>query len=59
MARVIAFYVPAKFKPGKQRPKESPKVIPFDSNSGKDSKSRGFWVALEKMFPERHPQTQG
>jgi hypothetical protein len=59
MARVIAFYVPAKFKPGTQRLKRSPEVIPFDSNSGKDSKSRGFRVALEKMFPERHPQTQG
>ena len=58
MARVIAFYVPANFKPGKQHPKGSPKVIAFDSNNAKNAKSSGFWVALEKMFPDRRPQTQ-
>jgi hypothetical protein len=58
MARVIAFYVPQNFKPKKQRPKGAPKVISFASNNVKNAKSVGFWVALEKMFPERHPQTQ-
>ena len=59
MARVIAFYVPANFRPRKPRQKGPSKVIAFDSTRVKTSKSTGFWVALEKMFPERHPQTQG
>ena len=58
MARVIAFYVPANFRPRKSCQKGPSKVIAFDSNTVKISKSGGFWVALEKMFPER-PQTQG
>jgi hypothetical protein len=58
MARVIAFYVPANFKPRKSRQGGRSKVVVFDSNNVKTSKSGGFWVALEKIFPER-PQTQG
>jgi hypothetical protein len=59
MARVIAFYIPANFKPGKQPPDGSPKLIAFDNSKAKNAKGSGFWIALEKMFPERHPQTQG
>jgi hypothetical protein len=59
MARIIAFYVPANFKPGKQRPEGSPKLVEFDSSTVRSAKSSGSWVALEKMFPARHPQTQG
>ncbi len=58
MARVIIFYVPANFR-RKPRQKGPSKVVAFDSTRVKTSKSTGFWVALEKMFPERHPQTQG
>jgi hypothetical protein len=58
MARVIAFYVPANFRRQKSCQKGPSKVIAFDRNSVKTSKSTSFWVALEKMFPER-PQTQG
>ncbi len=59
MARVIAFYVPANFRPGKPREKGPFKLVAFDSNAVRTTKNSGFWVALEKMFPERHPQTHG
>jgi hypothetical protein len=55
MARVIAFYVPASFKPAKQRPHGATKVVEFNS---KTAKSNAFWTALEKMLPDLSPQTQ-
>ena len=58
MAHVIPFYIPANFSPRKSCHKSRSKVIAIDSKAVKTSKSTGFWVALEKMFPER-PQTQG
>jgi hypothetical protein len=58
MAHVIPFYIPASFSPRKSCHKSRSKVIAIDSKAVKTSKSTSFWVALEKMFPER-PQTQG
>lgn len=56
MARVIAFYVPANFKPSKQRPHEGTRVVEFPIT--KNAKASGFWVTLEKMLPDLSPQTQ-
>ena len=58
MAHVIPFYIPANFSPRKSCHKSRSKVIAIDSKTIKTSESSSFWVALEKMLPER-PQTQG
>jgi hypothetical protein len=42
MARVIAFYVPAKFKPGTQRPKRSPEVITIRQQQRKGLQEQGL-----------------
>lgn len=55
MARVIAFYVPARFRPVKQRPHGASKVVEFNPKTAKPS---AFWMALEKMLPDLSPQAQ-
>ncbi len=57
MARVIPFYIPAKFKPGRPRLTGLAKVIDFGNKNSKTITNGRFWVALEKMLPDLRPQT--
>jgi hypothetical protein len=58
MARVIAFCVPANFKPAKPRATGPNKVVEFNGTNAKSVKTNSFWMALEKMLPDLNPQTQ-
>jgi len=57
MARVIPFYIPAKFKPVRTRPAGLAKVIDFGAKNTKVIANGGFWLTLEKMLPDLRPHT--